>query len=102
MRFMLRGARLVDASTDLASSAVIINDDTLEALAEDMRDLDSEIATFDVDGMILTPGFMDIHTHGGGGFNLHTSDPAEIDAFARWAPSTGLTSFLVAVVGVPD
>ena len=30
--------------------------------------------------MILTPGFMDVHTHGGGGFNLHTSDPAEIDS----------------------
>ena len=53
--------------------------------------------------MILTPGFLDIHTHGGGGFNLHTEDPAEIDAsYAHWAPSTGLTSFLIAVVGVPD
>ncbi|HKW21724.1 MAG TPA: N-acetylglucosamine-6-phosphate deacetylase [Ktedonobacterales bacterium] len=102
MRFMLRGARLVDASTDRASGAVIIADGKLEALTEDKHDADSDMPTFDVDGMILTPGFMDIHTHGGGGFNLHTSDPAEIDAFAHWAPSTGLTSFLVAVVGVPD
>jgi N-acetylglucosamine-6-phosphate deacetylase len=52
--------------------------------------------------MIITPGFLDAHTHGGGGFNLHTDDPAEIAAFAAWAPSTGLTSFLVAVVGAPD
>ena len=102
MRFMLRGARLVDASTDRASGAVIIDDGKLEALTEATHDADSDMPTFDVDGMILTPGFLDIHTHGGGGFNLHTSDPAEIDAFAHWAPSTGLTSFLVAVVGVPD
>jgi N-acetylglucosamine-6-phosphate deacetylase len=102
MRFMLRGARLVDVSTDLASGAVTVNNGTLEALTEDMHDGESVVPTFDVDGMILTPGFLDIHTHGGGGFNLHTSDPAEIDAFAQWAPSTGLTSFLVAVVGVPD
>ena len=103
MRFMLRGARLVDASTDRASGAVIIDDGKLEALDGSItHDADSDMPTFDVDGMILTPGFMDIHTHGGGGFNLHTSDPAEIDAFAHWAPSTGLTSFLVAVVGVPD
>jgi N-acetylglucosamine-6-phosphate deacetylase len=102
MRFMLRGARLVDASTDRASGAVIVDDGKLEALTDDMRDANSEMPTFDADEMILTPGFMDIHTHGGGGFNLHTSDPSEIDAFAHWAPSTGLTSFLVAVVGVAD
>ncbi len=101
MRFMLRGARLVDASTDQASGAVIVDDGKLEALTEDIHTA-SDMPTFDVDRMILTPGFMDIHTHGGGGFNLHTSDPAEIDAFAHWAPSTGLTSFLIAVVGVPN
>jgi N-acetylglucosamine-6-phosphate deacetylase len=99
---MLRGARLVDASTDLASGAVIVDDGKLEALTDGMHNVESDMPTFDVDGMILTPGFLDIHTHGGGGFNLHTSDPAEIDAFAQWAPSTGLTSFLIAVVGVPD
>lgn len=102
MRFMLRGARLVDATADLASGAVTVVDGKLEALTEGAHGVESDIATFDVDGMILTPGFLDIHTHGGGGFNLHTSDPAEIDAFAHWAPSTGLTSFLIAVVGVPD
>lgn len=102
MRFMLRGARLVDATADLASGAVTVVDGKLEALTEGAHSVESDIATFDVDGMILTPGFLDIHTHGGGGFNLHTSDPAEIDAFAHWAPSTGLTSFLIAVVGVPD
>jgi N-acetylglucosamine-6-phosphate deacetylase len=102
MRFMLHGARLVDATTDLASGTVIVDDGKFEALTEDMRNVESDIPTLDVDGMILTPGFLDIHTHGGGGFNLHTSDPAEIDAFAHWAPSTGLTSFLIAVVGVPD
>ena len=47
------------------------------------------------------PGFIDVHTHGGGGYNLHTADATEIQDFARWAPSTGVTSFLIGVVGVP-
>jgi N-acetylglucosamine-6-phosphate deacetylase len=51
--------------------------------------------------MIIMPGFIDVHTHGGGGFNLHTTRADEIRDFARWAPSTGVTSFLIAVVGVP-
>ena len=106
MRFKLRGARLVDASTDLAAGDILIADDTLAAVAASMpgadHDGDPEMTTIPVDDMIVTPGFLDAHTHGGGGFNLHTDDPAEIAAFAAWAPSTGLTSFLVAVVGAPD
>ena len=108
MRFKLRGARLVDASTDLAAGDIVIADDTLAAVAASMpgagadHDGDPEMTTIPVDNMIITPGFLDAHTHGGGGFNLHTDDPAEIAAFAAWAPSTGLTSFLVAVVGAPD
>jgi N-acetylglucosamine-6-phosphate deacetylase len=47
------------------------------------------------------PGFIDVHTHGGGGYNLHTTRADEIRDFARWAPATGVTSFLIAVVGVP-
>src|SRR5262249_31525989 len=99
---MLRGARLVDASTDLATGTVSVEGGALRAITEGIAAAEPDGAALDVDGMIITPGFFDIHTHGGGGFNLHTSDPAEIAAFAQWAPSTGLTSFLVAVVGVPD
>ncbi|TMD01479.1 MAG: N-acetylglucosamine-6-phosphate deacetylase [Chloroflexi bacterium] len=33
---------------------------------------------------------------------MHTSDADEIRAYVRWAPETGVTSFLIAIVGVPD
>jgi N-acetylglucosamine-6-phosphate deacetylase len=106
MRFTLRGARLVDAFTDRAAGDIVVSDGRLAAVGESMPDDDagdpSAEATIPVDGMIVTPGFLDIHTHGGGGFSLHTNDPDEIAAFSTWAPRTGLTSFLVAVVGVPD
>lgn len=102
MRFMLRGARLIDASTDLAAGNVLVEAGVFASVSESMPEDVADVMTIDADDMIITPGFLDIHTHGGGGFNLHTDDPAEIAAFAQWAPSTGLTSFLIAVVGVPD
>jgi N-acetylglucosamine-6-phosphate deacetylase len=54
-------------------------------------------SVIDATNTIVMPGFIDVHTHGGGGFNLHTSDAEEIDAYARWVPTTGVTSFLIGV-----
>ncbi len=51
------------------------------------------------EGLIL-PGFLDLHTHGGGGYALHTEEPEEILAYARYLPRTGTTAFLITVVGV--
>ena len=102
MRFTLRGARLIDASTDLASGEVTVDDGALASVTEGVSEGQTDVTTIDASGMIITPGFLDVHTHGGGGFNLHTTDSSEIAAYADWAPSTGVTSFLIAVVGVPD
>jgi N-acetylglucosamine-6-phosphate deacetylase len=55
----------------------------------------------DASQTIVMPGFIDVHTHGGGGFELHTTDAEQIRSYARWVPSTGVTSFLAGVVGMP-
>ncbi len=97
MAFALDGARLIDATADRRQTAITIDGRRIAAVGR------AEDATPRVDAaeMIVTPGFIDVHTHGGGGFNLHTADPDELAAYARWAPSTGTTAFLAGVVGVP-
>ena len=99
MRFTLHGARLVDAMTDLFGSTLTVNGAQIEAVAAVSHPSDQMI---DATGMIITPGFIDVHTHGGGGCNLHTADAGEIQHYARWAPETGVTAFLIGVVGTPN
>jgi len=96
MQFTLRGARLVDATMDRANSTVTIDGAFIQGIETNERRGQQVI---DASDAIITPGFVEVHTHGGGGFNLHTKNVEEIASYARWIPTTGVTSFLIAVVG---
>ena len=98
MRFTIRGARLVDALMDMPVGNITIDGTHIQAVGHEEAIRGSVI---DAANTIVTPGFIDVHTHGGGGFNLHTSDAEEIRAYSRWVPATGVTSFLIGVVGTP-
>jgi N-acetylglucosamine-6-phosphate deacetylase len=57
----------------------------------------SEAQIISLAGMILAPGFIDVHVHGGGGFSLLTGDAEEAASYSAWAPSRGVTAFLATV-----
>jgi N-acetylglucosamine-6-phosphate deacetylase len=98
MRFTLRGTRLVDATLDQATGDITVEGAYIETIGQPAEEPGRLL---DASGTIVVPGFIDVHTHGGGGFELHTLDEREIRSYARWVVSTGVTSFLAAVVGTP-
>jgi N-acetylglucosamine-6-phosphate deacetylase len=98
MRFTLRGARLVDATMDLSEGDITFDGGHIEHVGGTSADPGKVL---DASQTIVMPGFIEVHTHGGGGFELHTTDVQQIRGYADWAPSTGVTSFLTSVVGTP-
>src|SRR5579859_1431870 len=102
MRFTLHDAHLIDTTTDIVRGAITVDGTYIQAIESPEYSPNQQDSIIDVTDMIVMPGFIDVHTHGGGGYNLHTTRADEIRDFARWAPTTGVTSFLIAVVGVPD
>ena len=98
MRCTLHGAHLVDAIAELPGGDITIDGPRIQAVGPSLEPSGTVI---DATGMIVMPGFIDVHTHGGGGHNLQTLDTKEIHAYARWAPQTGVTAFLIGVVGTP-
>ena len=50
-------------------------------------------------GRHCAPGLIDVHVHGGGGFDLMTDDPEQVRGYARWIARRGITSFLVSTSG---
>lgn len=97
MALALTNLRLIDASGERAGG-LLLEGGRIAAAGADLPPAD---VTLDLGGALVTPGFVDVHTHGGGGFSLHSADPAEIRAYAAWAASTGTTAFLAGIVGAP-
>ncbi len=96
--YLLHCGRVISDLSESEDRRIAIYGDRI--LGIDIEDQAGEII-IDLEDAIVTPGFVDVHVHGGGGFNLHTQDAEEIRAYARWAPSSGTTSFLIGTVGVP-
>lgn len=53
----------------------------------------------DCGGRYCAPGLIDIHVHGGGGFDLMTDDVEQVRGYARWIATRGVTAFLVSTSG---
>lgn len=97
MALTIEGARLIDVKGEQPAARLVVAGGRIVDVGPDAAPRGRRV---DARGMIITPGFIDLHTHGGGGFPLHTTDPTTIHGYARWAPSTGTTAFLIGVVGV--
>jgi N-acetylglucosamine-6-phosphate deacetylase len=96
----LLNARVLTPDEELAGATVVVRDGRIEAAGVGLAP-PAGARTFDLAGLTLAPGFIDIHVHGGGGFSLITEDPNEIRSYARWVVSRGVTGFLATLVGAP-
>jgi N-acetylglucosamine-6-phosphate deacetylase len=102
MPFTLHSAQLIDALRNIAEGDILVDDTQIRSVGHYQHTYeDNHGPIIDAADAIVTPGFIEVHTHGGGGFALHTTDPEEIRAYTHWVTSTGVTSFLIAIVGTP-
>ena len=94
---IIRNARLVLAG-GVTPGSLLFDERGITAAAPDGGDLPAA-EIIDAAGRYLAPGLIDVHVHGGGGFDLMTDDPAQVRGYARWIVSRGVTAFLVSTSG---
>lgn len=94
---LIRAQRAITPDETLEPAAVLVAAGIIEAVGTALNPPEGA-QIVDLPGLTLVPGFVDLHVHGGGGFSLATSDPAEIVAYSAWVPRCGVTSFLAGIV----
>ncbi len=84
----------------VSAGTLLVRDGVIESVATGEHVAVPEgYERIDGDGRYLAPGLIDVHVHGGGGFDLMSDDPEQIRGYARWVATRGVTGFLVSTSG---
>ena len=98
MTTVLHGARKLDAHGQVDDFWMLIDGDTIVSTGSGRHpDADDVV---DVDGAWLTPGFIDLHGHGGGGHSFDNGSAEILDAIATHR-AHGTTRSVVSLVANP-
>jgi len=98
--FLLRNARVVSPGVDLPRADVLIENDRIAVVSE--APLVASGETFDADGLIVAPGFIDIHTHGRSGKDFCDLTDEAFDVMGRDRLKDGVTGFLATGLTRPE
>jgi N-acetylglucosamine-6-phosphate deacetylase len=89
-------ARVITPESEIADGTVVVAEGRIVQADEGLPP--DGVDVLDLSGLIVAPGFIDLHVHGGGGFSLVDGDATQVRSYARWAATRGVTGFLVTLV----
>ncbi len=98
---LIRGAHVVTPGRDLGVTSVAVEDGKIVRIGDGFvpSALDE---TLDADGLLLLPGFVDIHSHGRGGADFCDATDSAFETIGRGKLADGVTSFLATGLTRPE
>ncbi|MCL6087726.1 MAG: N-acetylglucosamine-6-phosphate deacetylase [Actinobacteria bacterium] len=97
---ILKNGNIITPFKILNNSSLIIEDGIISGIINSDIDFSNKsgIDIFDVSGLFITPGLIDIHTHGGGGQDCINGDIRTISNFKL---KQGVTGYLPTIIASP-
>ena len=86
----------VFAGGELVNTEVLVAGDRIAAIGDALPREGCEV--LDLRGNILSPGFIDVHTHGGDGVDINAADYQQLAKLSRFFASQGVTGFLASIL----
>ena len=94
-RLLLTGGRVLTGG-ELVETDVLLAGSRIAAVGKGISEPGA--TRVDLKGNILSPGFIDVHTHGGFGVDINAAGRAEYEKLARFYASQGVTGFLASIL----
>ena len=101
MCIIIKRARVITPGHDLGVTSVRIVDGVIAAVGEDAAPAVGD-KVIDADGLTLLPGFVDIHSHGRGGFDFCDATDEAFETIGKGKTADGVTSFLATGLTLPE
>ncbi len=80
----------------LVNTEVLVVGDRIAAIGDSLEREGCEV--LNLQGNILSPGFIDVHTHGGDGVDINAADYQQLAKLSRFFASQGVTGFLASIL----
>lgn len=102
MKTCITAARLFTPSEIIESPVVLIDDGAIHSLGpQSSLEVPAAVQHLDFPNLVIAPGFIDIHIHGGAGHDVMQDDPSGRIAFEKALAKHGVTSYLPTTVTAP-
>ena len=96
MKTLYWNGRIITPGALLPRGFVLVSEEgTILQVTEDEPELQEDVRRINLQGNILSPGFIDIHQHGGNGVNFETDYQLEkVRKHSEWLVKSGTTAYL--------
>lgn len=103
MSLVLVGGKVVTPFRILNDATIVIQDNKIYELGKsaDIK-IPKDANVIDCSGKTITPGFVDLLVHGGGGYAFAGGDPESIEKVARYFLEHGSTTMLASLYARPE
>ena len=90
---LIYNAHIVSPQVDIPCGAVLLEGERIVQVYDSCKDLPDVDKAIDAKGKLLVPGFIDIHTHGIGGFDVCDGTFEAIETISKLKLQEGTTSY---------
>lgn len=97
----LFNVQVVDNNSSLTPAIIQIHGDKIVEVSTEVDNVIPRLGDLDCDGLIASPGWIDLQINGGFGFDF-TSDPSQIWSVGSQLAQYGVTSFLPTIISTSN
>lgn len=98
MTLCIQNAKLVLPS-EIRSGCLVVRDGVIQEICQHVDTKDMQL--IDAQGAYVTPGFIDLHVHGGGGYTLMSGEAEDVKNMCRAHLADGTTTILPTTLAAP-